>query len=223
MSKPSFFKRRENFNNTKNNTNTLAGFVRHLHPLNDVRIEKLGDIDWNDSYNKQNRAGVILFYREGGNLFFGLAVDSKFHSLTDFGGGKTNTDLTPIDTAIRELCEETLGLIKVTKDYDFESVKTSTKSGLILKYSDFLKSWTIRCSESLIIFLEISGNLEFLIKEFNDEFDKNSDDSENSAITIVNETELRRYLSPISRKKVYLCVRRLLNSKLEEILNQLKR
>jgi len=48
MSKPSVFKRRENFNNTKNNTNTLAGFVRQLHPLNDVRIEKLGDIDWND-------------------------------------------------------------------------------------------------------------------------------------------------------------------------------
>ena len=51
------------------------------------------------------------------NRFFCFGVDSKYHTLTDFGGGiKYKLDGDPVLGALRELREESLGLFDFSKD-----------------------------------------------------------------------------------------------------------
>lgn len=59
------------------------------------------------------RAGVILFATTRDSLWFGLGTHSQTHELTDFGGGVSYTRKreTAVEGALRELNEETLGIL----------------------------------------------------------------------------------------------------------------
>ncbi len=63
-----------------------------------------------------SRAGVILYTIKDNVIYFGLGVDKRYHELSDFGGGvKLNQN--SLTEALRELCEESVGLychIKLT-------------------------------------------------------------------------------------------------------------
>src|SRR6185437_730049 len=68
---------------------------------------------------KPPRAGLILYTRVKGDLWFGLGVDRQSGELTDFGGGvsyKRRHDEHVIAGALREFNEETLNILKLTMD-----------------------------------------------------------------------------------------------------------
>ena len=59
--------------------------------------------------------GSVVFYDRGKQLFL-LAIDSTYHSMTDFGGRKSSRDVDIYATVIREVREESLGLLVVTRE-----------------------------------------------------------------------------------------------------------
>src|SRR4029079_3399 len=55
------------------------------------------------------RAGVILYTVVDGDIYIGLGADAKYNELTDFGGG-VRSNQNSFTEALRELCEESVGL-----------------------------------------------------------------------------------------------------------------
>lgn len=60
------------------------------------------------------RSGVILYTYHNNKLYFGFGVDKVYNEFSDFGG-KIESGENVIETAIRELNEESLGLFQLTK------------------------------------------------------------------------------------------------------------
>ncbi|HSW75825.1 MAG TPA: NUDIX hydrolase [Candidatus Saccharimonadales bacterium] len=56
------------------------------------------------------RAGVIIYTIVKNRLLFGFGLDAVYNQLTDFAGGITKKDKNIISAALREFCEETLGV-----------------------------------------------------------------------------------------------------------------
>jgi hypothetical protein len=79
---------------------------------------------------KPKRAGVIPYTIRDSKLYFLLGVDRASRDLTDFGGGVKGTE-SAIDTAFRELMEETCELFgnTINKDELLNSPVITTRSG----------------------------------------------------------------------------------------------
>ena len=89
---------------------------------------------------KQIRAGIIPYFVKDNKKYFGLGVDNKYGSLTDFGGGVKITFENVIEGAIREFKEETLNV--------FPNISSSMIKNGIAVYNDHV----------VIIFVKFSLN-----------------------------------------------------------------
>jgi len=56
------------------------------------------------------RAGVILYTVEEGEIYYGLGLDSEYLELTDFAGSVSRKDRDAVEAALREFREETLDI-----------------------------------------------------------------------------------------------------------------
>ena len=56
------------------------------------------------------RAGVILYTVENGQIYYGLGLDSEYLELTDFAGSVSRKDRDAVEAALREFREETLDI-----------------------------------------------------------------------------------------------------------------
>lgn len=72
----------------------------------------------NNYSNINVRAGIIPYTMYDGKLYFGFGVDTTYGDLTDFGGGVQKSDKNPINGAIREFREESLGVFDPICDED---------------------------------------------------------------------------------------------------------
>jgi len=78
------------------------------------------------------RAGFILYAFENDQLYIGLGVDKTFQELTDFSGGISKHEA-PLLAALRELCEETIGLFcDITTDDIANDVAIYDKHHLVI-------------------------------------------------------------------------------------------
>ncbi len=68
------------------------------------------------SIEECKRGGVIFYTMVDGEVVFMLGVDQAHDELTDFGGGKTDRNC--IITALREMKEETLGIMNLIRTTD---------------------------------------------------------------------------------------------------------
>jgi hypothetical protein len=101
---------------------------------------------------KFKRAGIIPYTIIEDKKYFCLGVDSKYGTLTDFGGG-IKKDEHFITGACRELEEESLGIFNFTSKEDIENVS---------KYSK-----TIYDATTAILFLHVKVNdLNSIVQEF---------------------------------------------------------
>lgn len=128
---------------------------------------------------------------------FGFGIDSKFGTLTDFGGGiKYKIDGNPVSAALRELKEESLGLF----DFDKESIQDCC---------------CIYNNQILIIFIPIILNPAVTNLFFNSLL-SNAVNPEVSKLVWVNEKELIQKL-----KRPYVIfepVRSLINQTFVEVI-----
>lgn len=141
--------------NTKINANSSDNKYRknraRREPLN-PQIFKVKDVDW--SSQKQKRAGVIVYkIDENKEIEICLGKDTVHGSLTDFGGGVKNSDLTVIHAALREFYEETYGAFK------YESLDPSSDPKI-------QNSIVVFTDDIIVLFLELdyfkdSINLEY--------------------------------------------------------------
>lgn len=87
-------------------------FGKVLRRIDDVEVlsqmDQVKNIDW--TKQKQRRGGVIVYFIHQDKIIFGLGSDSTYKEITDFGGGVEKIDTDPVDTALREFQEETLGV-----------------------------------------------------------------------------------------------------------------
>ncbi len=84
---------------------------RRIHDVDETSMEsdQVKNIDW--TKQNQRRAGVIVYFIRDGVIVFGMGSDSDYEEITDFGGGfEPSIDTDPLDTALREFKEETLGV-----------------------------------------------------------------------------------------------------------------
>src|SRR5690242_8304144 len=87
------------------------------------------------------RAGIIPYYKSKKDIYYALFIDATYNQFTD-GGGCINFLENPIDAAIRELYEESLGIFDFRSDYLKEQ---------IIEHSE-----CIYTDETLCIFQEIN-------------------------------------------------------------------
>lgn len=78
------------------------------------------------------RVGIIPYTIRRGGPFFCLGRDRRYQSLTDFGGGLKKSDITPINGALREFDEETLGVFGDIRSYIRDALAVFDKSILII-------------------------------------------------------------------------------------------
>lgn len=65
-----------------------------------------------------DRSGLVPYFVDKGEIYFIFALDTKYGEMTDMGGGiEDNEDF--VDTAIRELYEESLGIFDFQNDKKF--------------------------------------------------------------------------------------------------------
>lgn len=83
------------------------------------------------SIQKWNRAGIIPVSYVNGRWFFLLGLEHRAdqwgssEKWSDFGGGAESEDTSPLETAVREGYEETMGLLG-SKEEIMEALKSST-------------------------------------------------------------------------------------------------
>lgn len=85
--------------------------------MNNININYIKNVDITDkSIFNQTRSGVIIYTIYNNTLQFILGIDTKSGNITDFGGGsKVNENV--IETGLRELTEESLGVFgNITRD-----------------------------------------------------------------------------------------------------------
>ena len=123
-------------------------------------------------FRKFKRAGIIPYTVISGIKYFCLGVDSKYGTLTDFGGGvKKHEDF--VEAACRELEEESLGIFDFTSKENIEMVR---------KYSK-----TVYDNSTAVIFLHLNlNNLGTTVKEYQTRF-SNENYAENSNIMWIPE------------------------------------
>jgi hypothetical protein len=85
---------------------------------NRVMFCSLGEFKQKD---KMKRGGCIIYTKTSEGVRFCLGLDRKYKELTDFGGSydkKKDKDI--VDTALRELKEESLGLCSFNRSKDLD-------------------------------------------------------------------------------------------------------
>jgi hypothetical protein len=104
-----------------------------LESVQPVQIAYLKDLDLK-TFNSPIgiRAGCILYTYFEGELWLCLGEDLKFRELTDFSGGKKRDELVT-ESAMRELCEETLNII-CPEDFEGDSIVLYDKHHFIVFY-----------------------------------------------------------------------------------------
>ena len=118
---------------------------------------------------KFERAGVIIYTKINGVKHFCLGVDSKYGTLTDFGGGVKNCE-TFTQAAARELKEESLSV------FNF-------KPSDIYKYSDIVYD-----KNMAIMFLRVKiSDISKSVIQFHKRLNR-CNHSENSSIMWINES-----------------------------------
>ena len=80
-----------------------------IHKSQSVAFDLVKNLNL-DAFNYGTRCGVILYTRVKGYLLFGFGQDAEYQQLTNFAGGYNKKDKNVITAALREFCEETLGL-----------------------------------------------------------------------------------------------------------------
>jgi hypothetical protein len=107
---------------------------RRIHDVDEISMEsdQVKNIDW--SKQRQRRAGVIVYFIHNDEIVFGMGSDSSYREITDFGGGfESSADTDPLDTALREFKEETLGVYgDIDRDAVSECVVILNQSMLIM-------------------------------------------------------------------------------------------
>lgn len=87
----------------------------------DTIISTVKDVMKDDTIRPQ-RGGVIMYGLFEGNTYFGLAKDSQYHELTDFGGGiKYKDDKNAVEGSLREFNEESLKIFEQITNIDIEN------------------------------------------------------------------------------------------------------
>jgi len=115
------------------------------------------------------RAGVIIYTKINGIKYFCLGVDSKYGTLTDFGGGVKNYETFP-QAASRELREESLNV------FNFKPTE-------LYLYSDIIYD-----KNMCIMFLRVKiEDMNKFVIQFHKKLNR-SNHSENSSIMWINET-----------------------------------
>lgn len=100
-----------------------------------------------------NRAGVILYTVVNTQTYLGLGLDSRYHEITDFGGGIIyKTDKNVIEGALREFMEETLHIFR---DITIDDIRHCP-----VIYDD----------SNLLIFIHVDNDPETISKIFNQKF-----------------------------------------------------
>ena len=113
------------------------------------KLNLVREVDW--SRQHQKRAGVIPYFRLDGELFFLLGIDFTSGDYADFGGGVGGSRFeNPIEGAVREFTEESLGIFG--------------------KVDDMGDQYVIWDSDMLIIFLSLEIESEQHILQIHDEF-----------------------------------------------------
>lgn len=96
-------------------------FKANKKVLSETIISTVRDV-MKDETIKPQRGGVIMYGVLEGITYFGLAKDSQFHELTDFGGGiKYKEDKNAVEGALREFNEESLKIFKKIENTDIEN------------------------------------------------------------------------------------------------------
>ena len=104
---------------------------------------------------KPQRAGIIPYTVVNGAIYLGMALDSRTHDLTDFGGGVIyRTDRDAIRGALREFEEETLSI--------FEPISSEDIGHCPVIYDD----------RNLIVFVHIDIDPDTVCLAFNEKFEK---------------------------------------------------
>ena len=74
------------------------------------RTEKLYLHELEGKTDTCERAGVILYTVEDGEIYYGLGLDAEYLELTDFAGSVSRKDRDAVEAALREFREETLDI-----------------------------------------------------------------------------------------------------------------
>jgi hypothetical protein len=129
-----------------------------------------------------SRAGIIPIIKRGKYKFYGLGLDQGSGDITEFAGRKDPEDRDLLETALRELEEESLEVIPVTR----EMVEKQNNDVLF----DFA---------SCIFLVEINNkNMMDLVNEFNEKIQekkKRREKIENGLLFWVTEGQLRSLLA----------------------------
>lgn len=117
---------------------------------------------------KFRRCGIIPYIIQNNIKYFCMGVDSKYGTLTDFGGASLEYE-TFISTISRKLNEESLGIFNFTSDILFENTRSL--------YDD----------NYIISFLNINANMSDICKTFFTKYE-NTTLCRNSSIMWIDET-----------------------------------
>lgn len=113
-----------------------------------VCIDYIKNIDW--SRQRQRRSGVVVYTTYADSILLLMGVDTESGDVTDFGGGvKIKHGEGPLDAAVRELKEESYGVLGEIKKSDI---------------SDHLAIYT---DDLMIIFIHINFDVDAVMVEFN--------------------------------------------------------
>ena|SRR5437762_2315003 len=113
------------------------------------KLAKIKDID----FTRLNliRAGVILYTIVDDEVLLGLGLDKTYQELTDFSGGiSKNETRTPVIAALRELCEETLGLY------------------CHIQINDIQNNLALYDRHHLVIFYKVDNDIDTISQQFMD-------------------------------------------------------
>lgn len=97
--------------------------------------------------NYYNRGSVLPFQIINGKIFYALGIDTNTGGLCDFGGGRETEDRSIIQTALRELSEESYNI--------FASSKTDHQSSHSITESDIQNCGYIFHGRNLCILLPV--------------------------------------------------------------------
>lgn len=100
------------------------------------------------------RAGVIIYTKYRGTVYFGLGLDWPSHDLTDFGGGVKKDETGP-SAALREFAEESLIFEPVILDHIKDSV-------------------CVHDGVNFIVFVSVDVDLEHSVFLFDQEFERSN-------------------------------------------------
>ncbi len=164
-----------------------------------IQVRRLENIDW--VKESQERAGVIPYIESKDSITFCLGVDALYGTLTDFGGGVKQTKESTLDGALRELEEESLGVI------DRETIDLST-------------AVVVSSDKMAVIFARLTSRKDLIDVSFENALPDHGN-VEVSSISWLDESSLRSYLKPTS-KILYDPVKNLLSGNLPILLPALR-